>query len=249
MTSPSRPGNGSASADLVDEPEQDDLDDATQAALETAFAAAAAAWLAGAAGLLLAAPGMPDVSLLPDAATFTTDALRRADAALRRVWAGTGLEQQIPGYLRGLQWRLGGIPKAAWTKTNAALAAVPTADGHADVTAARAAVRAALEPGSYTANVTRLADTEANIATATAAYNTAAQAAFDTGRAVYKRWRSRRDDRVRETHRIAEGQEVAYDEAFWVGGVPMMHPGDPSAPASEVVNCRCRVDYRVGGRL
>lgn len=249
MTSPSRPGNGSGSAELVDEPEQEDLDQATQQALEGAFGAAAAAWLAAAVAVVLRGPGVPDPSLLPEAASFTADALARADAALRRVWAGTGLEDQISGYLRGLQWRLGGIPKAAWQKTTAALAHTPLAAGHADVDAARAAVRAALAPDQYATNVTRLADTEASIATATAAYNQAAQAAFATGRAVYKKWRTRRDNRVRETHQIAEGQEVAYDEAFWVGGVPMMHPGDPSAPASEVVNCRCRVDYRVGGRL
>ena len=28
-----------------------------------------------------------------------------------------------------------------------------------------------------------------------------------------------------------------------VGGAQMMFPGDPSAPASEVINCRCSVAY------
>jgi hypothetical protein len=55
----------------------------------------------------------------------------------------------------------------------------------------------------------------------------------------YKMWVTRRDERVRETHSAADGQRVRVDEPFTVGGYPLMHPGDRSAPARETVNCRC----------
>lgn len=55
----------------------------------------------------------------------------------------------------------------------------------------------------------------------------------------YKMWVTRRDERVRHTHAAADTQTVPVDAPFTVGGVPMMHPGDRSAPIAETVNCRC----------
>lgn len=54
-----------------------------------------------------------------------------------------------------------------------------------------------------------------------------------------RRWISHRDSRTRLTHRLADGQERPLGEPYWVGGAPMMHPGDQSAPISEWINCRC----------
>ncbi|MFR9675813.1 phage minor head protein [Streptomyces sp. TR02-1] len=47
------------------------------------------------------------------------------------------------------------------------------------------------------------------------------------------------DDRVRPTHRHADGQLVPMDEPFSVGGFSLDYPGDPSGPAAEVIQCRC----------
>lgn len=55
----------------------------------------------------------------------------------------------------------------------------------------------------------------------------------------FKQWVTRRDDRVRHEHSAADGQRVPVNEPFDVGGYPMMHPGDRSAPARLVINCRC----------
>ncbi|QDH93257.1 MuF-like minor capsid protein [Microbacterium phage Cressida] len=66
----------------------------------------------------------------------------------------------------------------------------------------------------------------------------------------YKMWVTRRDERVRHAHAAADTQTVPTDQPFTVGGVPMMHPGDRSAPASLTVNCRCitvGVDREVRG--
>jgi uncharacterized protein with gpF-like domain len=66
-----------------------------------------------------------------------------------------------------------------------------------------------------------------------------------SGAAVKKQRLASRDDRVRKDHEEADGQTVALDEPFIVGGYQLMWPGDPSlgAPAKEVVNCRCTVIY------
>lgn len=58
-------------------------------------------------------------------------------------------------------------------------------------------------------------------------------------RPVVKQWISRRDARVREDHADANGQIRLIDERFTVGTVEMDAPHDPTAPASQVVNCRC----------
>lgn len=54
-----------------------------------------------------------------------------------------------------------------------------------------------------------------------------------------KRWVTRHDDRVRETHRHADGDTVALSEPFYVGGYPLMYPGERGAPPAIIINCRC----------
>lgn len=68
-----------------------------------------------------------------------------------------------------------------------------------------------------------------------------------TGLPLDKIWLATRDSRTRETHSGADGQKVAMDELFNVGGSLMDFPGDYSnnADVSELVNCRCTTIYRV----
>lgn len=56
-----------------------------------------------------------------------------------------------------------------------------------------------------------------------------------------KKWISRKDDRVRHTHVLADGQSVSIYGVFTVGGFPLKYPGDPMGPPQEVINCRCCV--------
>lgn len=64
--------------------------------------------------------------------------------------------------------------------------------------------------------------------------------------AVGKAWRTRRDGRVRTTHGDLEGDFVLLDEYFTtVAGNKIRRPGDPQAPLSETINCRCRLSYRL----
>lgn len=55
----------------------------------------------------------------------------------------------------------------------------------------------------------------------------------------YKTWVSMEDDKVRPSHARVSFTRVPVDEPFIVGGWPMLHPGDMSAPMSETANCRC----------
>ncbi len=55
-----------------------------------------------------------------------------------------------------------------------------------------------------------------------------------------KEWLSSRDAIVRETHMELDGQEVKVNEQFQSSsGTQLKFPGDPTADASEIVNCRC----------
>lgn len=54
-----------------------------------------------------------------------------------------------------------------------------------------------------------------------------------------KGWNCQQIDTSREEHIEADGQEVALDEPFNVGGEELMFPGDHTASAWNVCNCRC----------
>lgn len=59
---------------------------------------------------------------------------------------------------------------------------------------------------------------------------------------IRKIWRATRDNRTRDSHRHVDSESVGMDERFSNG---LLYPHEPGAPASEVVNCRCAVDYRI----
>ena len=80
----------------------------------------------------------------------------------------------------------------------------------------------------------------------TAAANFATSEAATTifpGDQLQKEWIASFDDRTRSTHSEADGQIVDQNAPFLVGGSQMMFPGDPSAPAKEVINCRCSIAH------
>lgn len=63
------------------------------------------------------------------------------------------------------------------------------------------------------------------------------------GAVLVKEWLTAMDGRERETHGAANGQKVPMAGKFNVGGSIMTHPRDKSAPADEVINCRCTLVY------
>lgn len=54
-----------------------------------------------------------------------------------------------------------------------------------------------------------------------------------------KTWVSKRDEKVRTTHRIADGQTVPVDQPFRVGATDLQYPGERGKPLQETANCRC----------
>lgn len=62
------------------------------------------------------------------------------------------------------------------------------------------------------------------------------------GISLEKEWLQSHDNRVRAEHRNVKPQPLL--QPFIVGGVPMMAPGDKSAPPHLVINCRCSVTTR-----
>lgn len=60
---------------------------------------------------------------------------------------------------------------------------------------------------------------------------------------VIRTWSATMDPRTRDTHAELDGMSVeGFDEPFESSsGELLMYPGDPSADASEVINCRCQL--------
>ena len=62
---------------------------------------------------------------------------------------------------------------------------------------------------------------------------------------IQRTWITKRDERRRPTHRLAEGQVRGINEPFIVGGAQLRYPGDSRAPARETVQCRCSLRTRL----
>jgi hypothetical protein len=94
-----------------------------------------------------------------------------------------------------------------------------------------------------------IASTEALRVTAEArdeAFRQAANAAGLDLNLVDEIWNSTRDRRTRETHRAMNRQVRPYGVPFdSPSGAQLRYPGDPLAPADEVINCRCHKTRRI----
>jgi hypothetical protein len=86
-----------------------------------------------------------------------------------------------------------------------------------------------------------IAQTEVNRAYGAGTMAAGIEQARVTGRQLTKRWDTKDDNRVRSPHREVDGVTVPVWYPFYVNGVPMMFPGDPSAPPELVINCRCEL--------
>lgn len=59
------------------------------------------------------------------------------------------------------------------------------------------------------------------------------------GEPLYTSWLCTHDQRVRDSHFLADKQSVPLGEPFHVGGALLRFPGDPLGPPAESANCRC----------
>ncbi len=60
-----------------------------------------------------------------------------------------------------------------------------------------------------------------------------------------RKWVTAGDERVRGSHASLHGTIRGIQETFPGFGGPLRFPGDPSAPASETINCRCSLSTRI----
>lgn len=66
------------------------------------------------------------------------------------------------------------------------------------------------------------------------------QAAVQSGVMRSKTWVTQKDDNVRDSHAAIDGDTIDIGAAFANG---MRYPHEPGAPADEVINCRCSLNY------
>lgn len=71
--------------------------------------------------------------------------------------------------------------------------------------------------------------------------NAGTHSAIEDSSAIAEEWLTSLDGRERETHADANGQIVPVGRTFLVGGEELAHPGDPSGPLEETIQCRCTV--------
>lgn len=60
-----------------------------------------------------------------------------------------------------------------------------------------------------------------------------------------KTWVTKRDKRVRKTHKEVDGKTLPIDQPFILSGTEMQYPGDTTndPPAEEIVGCRCALHF------
>ena len=86
----------------------------------------------------------------------------------------------------------------------------------------------------------RIARTETTSASGFSAIKTAEQSEL----VLTKTWIATLDNRTRRDHFREDGQSVDLKEPFiMASGVSINYPGDPKAPANEVINCRCTISF------
>ena len=88
--------------------------------------------------------------------------------------------------------------------------------------------------------ILRIARTETTFASNNATY----LVGQNSNLVLNKVWIGRNDGRERDTHIAANNTEVGLNERFKIGSDEMLHPGDHSGRASNVINCRCTIAYK-----
>jgi hypothetical protein len=88
-----------------------------------------------------------------------------------------------------------------------------------------------------------IARTETHMAAMYASKRTISDFATQAGVVMDKVWNSVKDERTRFDHAQVDGQTVAMDGSFNVGGEQLDSPGDPTASAENIINCRCVTTY------
>lgn len=77
------------------------------------------------------------------------------------------------------------------------------------------------------------------------AYRQAIEAGTIDPESLVRKWVTRLDGRERMTHLLLNDQERAWGEPWVTRHGAIRYPGDPDAPASETIQCRCALTTRI----
>ena len=160
-----------------------------------------------------------------------------------QVWQELGLNpddfaippQKAIEFLAKRTAEIKGINKTTFAKLKDSLAeALKDGDTHAEIVDRVKEVY----QGATDARAETIATTETNIATNAGRFEGMKEAGAER-----KGWQATNLEGVRPEHLQAEldyqDEGVLIDEPFIVAGEELMHPGDPSGSAGNVINCRC----------
>lgn len=219
-------------AAMIEVMNTEDIERALREADQTAMDAIVTIWAAYVADEL--SPAL-ELNML-DASVSTIAHLAEALGNPLTLLADQAIDTEL--YLRQARNRLVGIGDALWFNARAAL--VEGTELGESIPKLAARVRDAV--GVTEGRARMIARTEVHGARNTVAMGTMQrfESAYGIPSGVMrKEWQATEDPRTRPTHHEADRQTVPFTEPFTVGGFPLQFPGDPTGPASEVINCRC----------
>lgn len=163
--------------------------------------------------------------------------------------AGFDQSQYVTHYLNTAVNRMSNVPNEVYRDIARGIAEGVAAGESIPEIAAR--VNEALTVSgnqTWTNRATLVARTEVTGANSAGAVSAGAEMQRTERRPMVKTWlattKPPASERTRPTHLDADGQTVPIMATFLVGTSHMQYPGDPTAPASEVCNCRCTVTIR-----
>jgi Trk K+ transport system NAD-binding subunit len=96
-------------------------------------------------------------------------------------------------------------------------------------------------PSIANARSKTISQTEIHQASQVVSFEIAKYESEEFGFRTMKEWVAAGD--ARDAHHEANGQQVAMNESFEVGGEELMYPGDPNGSPENVINCRCVMAY------
>ena len=189
----------------------------------------------------------------------TSATVEEIEQAWERVQGNSHLKQACDDFIESQRPTVAATPSIMRDKAAAAMrsatpepltvdAAAPIIDAADEttptvevvITRQREAVAAVMTPGSQAVrDVSRYQGYQA-AGVQNAAVVTAATLSEDADE-LDKVWIATIDGKTRPTHFAADGQRAPLAGSFTVGGAHLAFPADPTGPAAEVKNCRCRV--------
>lgn len=196
------------------------------------------------------APRGPDLNGFPDDSFWYRLVNDRIRPASRRVFDQaylriSAIRDRLPGrsadHGDGLAHRLASFPRNVYDRLRTAVAEGMARGENPDQLRARVAALATLE--EWDGQAMTMTRTETMTALNAGAFQGALTEQEATGVKWSKRWQSTHDQRVRHTHKDADGQLRPLTKTFRVGESRLQFPGDPTGTPEEVINCRCSARY------